>query len=52
MWNGEVIPVTRYSAYAEIVMLTPEQVSNNIDAISAREVLERFVPNPPAAPTA
>jgi hypothetical protein len=52
MWNGDVIPVTRYSAYAEIVMLTAEQASNNIDAISAREVLERFVPHLPPAPTA
>jgi hypothetical protein len=51
MWSGEVIPVTRYTAYAEIVMLTDEQALNNIDAVSAREVLDRLVPVP-LAPTA
>jgi hypothetical protein len=44
MWGGEAIPVTRYIAYAEIVMLTDEQALNNIDAISAREVLDRLMP--------
>ncbi len=44
MWSGEIIPVTRYTAYAEIVMLPPDQASNNPEAISAREVLDRLVP--------
>lgn len=48
MWAGDVIPVTRYTAYSEIVMLTPEQAMNDANAISAREVLDRLVPVEPA----
>jgi len=47
MWSGDIIPVTRYTAYAEVVMLTPEQATNNPNAISAREVLDRLVPDAP-----
>jgi hypothetical protein len=46
--TADVIPVTRYSAYSEIVLLTPDQARNNPDAIPAREVLARLAP-PPAA---
>ena len=44
MWSGDVIPVTRYTAYAEIVMLTTEQAANRPEAIPARDVLDRLVP--------
>ena len=47
-WDGDVIPVTRYSAYAEIVMLTAGQASGDPYAIPAREVLDRLVPETPA----
>ena len=47
--TADVIPVTRYTAYSEIVLLTPEQARDNAKAIPAREVLARLVPpNPPA----
>lgn len=46
--GGDIIPVTRYTAYSEIVLLTAEQARNNADAIPAREVLARLVPPAPA----
>ena len=47
-YDGEVIPVTRFTAYSEIVMLTPEQAANDPDAFSARDLLDRLAPpNPP-----
>jgi hypothetical protein len=48
MWGGDIIPMTRYAAYAEIVMMTPEQTAGNPKAISARDVLDRLVPEVPA----
>jgi hypothetical protein len=44
--SGYAIPVNRYYAYAEILMLTPEQASHNPAAIDARELLNRLVPVP------
>jgi len=43
----DAFPVTRYEAYSEIVTLTPEQATNNPDALDAREVLESLPPLPP-----
>jgi hypothetical protein len=47
--TGEFIPVTRYTAYSEIVMLTPEQAENNPQAISAADALARLRPLEPRA---
>ncbi len=53
-WDGpyggyrDIIPVTRYTAYAEIVMLTAAEAKNNPNAIPAGEVLDQLVP--PAKP--
>jgi hypothetical protein len=47
-YDPDVIPVTRYSAYSEIVMLTAEQAANDPEAISARDILNRLAP--PKAP--
>ena len=47
--GADIVPVTRYTAYSEIVLLNAEQARNNPEAIPAREVLARLVPpNPPA----
>jgi hypothetical protein len=45
-------PVTRYEAYAEIVMLTPEQAKSEPRALDARDVMTRIGPRvmPPAQP--
>ena len=43
-----VRPVTSYSAFAEIVMLTTAQTAGNPDALDAQFLLQRLVP--PAAP--
>jgi len=50
-FDNEIRPVTSYSAYSEIVMLTDEEAANDRAAISARELLDRLVPPtpPPAA---
>ena len=40
----EFIPGTRYTAYSEIVLLTPEQANNNPQAIPAAEALARLGP--------
>ena len=44
MWDGKFIPVTHYTAYAEILMLSAEQASDRPDAIPARPILDRFAP--------
>jgi hypothetical protein len=41
-------PLPRYEAYAEIVMLNPQQAAGEPDAIDAREVLASLTPPPPA----
>jgi hypothetical protein len=48
---GDLRPVTSYSAYAEIVMLNPEQAADNPRAIDAQSLLQRIVP-PEPLPTA
>ena len=49
----QTVPVTRYEAYSEIVLLTPQQAMGNPEAIPAREVLSHLVPPPdPAKPPA
>ena len=45
-----VRPVTSYSAFAEIVMLTTAQTTGNPDALDAQFLLQRLVP--PAVPEA
>ena len=47
-YGGGIRPVTSYSAYAEIVMLTTEQTAGNPDALDAQFLIQRLVP--PAAP--
>ena len=54
-FGDDVVPITRYSAYAEIVLLTPDQAKNDPDSISAREVLQNMnappgEPPPPPPP--
>jgi hypothetical protein len=44
--DGQAIPVTRYEAYAEIVLLTPGQADGNPQAIDARAVLDATQPPP------
>jgi hypothetical protein len=46
----DVRPITRYEAYAEIVMLTPEQARNDPRALDARDVMARLTPKPPPPP--
>lgn len=41
-------PITRYHAYAEIVLLTAEQAKNNPRAIDAREILSHLGAQSPA----
>jgi hypothetical protein len=45
-------PITRYQAYAEIVMLTPEEAHNNPRAINAHDVITHVRPMtvPPPGP--
>jgi len=47
-------PITRYQAYAEIVLLTADQAKNEPRAANAREIIAhlRPPPPPPAAPPA
>ncbi len=35
-------PITRYQAYAEIVMLSPEQAKNDPRALDARDVVDHI----------
>jgi hypothetical protein len=49
-YGNYVRPVTSYSAFAEIVMLTTAQTSGNPDALDAQFLLQRLAP--PAAPEA
>jgi len=39
---GDAYPVTRYEAYAEIVLLTDEQAKNEPRAVNAQEVLDHI----------
>ncbi len=41
-------PITRYHAYAEIVLLTPEQAHAEPRAINARQIVAHLRPRPPA----
>jgi hypothetical protein len=47
-------PITRYQAYAEIVMLTPDQAKDETRALDAREVVDHIgaqaVQSPPPPP--
>jgi hypothetical protein len=49
-WRGDtvVVPSTRYQAYAEIVLLSPDQAKGDAHALSAADVIARL--GPAAAP--
>ena len=49
-YDGEVIPVTRYTAYSEIVMLNADEAAHDPAAIAARDILDRLVPAPGSPP--
>ncbi|MEJ0043053.1 MAG: hypothetical protein WDM81_12975 [Rhizomicrobium sp.] len=50
-WHDTAFPTTRYEAYAEIVLLTPEQAKADPHALQASDVIARLGPQaaPPAA---
>ena len=48
-YSDQIIPVTRFSAYSEIVTLDSDQAVRDPDAIAARDILARLVPPPPPA---
>jgi hypothetical protein len=51
--QGESRPITRFEAYAEIVMLTPMQAAKELKAIDAHEIIARLGPGvlpPPGKP--
>ena len=48
-FGNDLRPVTSYSAYSEIVMLTTEQTAGNPDAIDAQFILRQLTPPPIAA---
>jgi hypothetical protein len=52
-WGGTAYPTTRYQAYAEIVMLTPDQAKREPRALQASDVIARLgpaaMPPPPVA---
>lgn len=41
----DTIAITRYEAYAEIVLLTPEQAKSDMHALRADDVIARLGPN-------
>jgi hypothetical protein len=49
--DAETRPTTRYQAYAEIILLTPEQAKQDPHALQASDVITRLGPSaaPPAA---
>ncbi len=47
-WGDNPIPRTRYEAYAEIVVLTPEQAKDDPHALNAADVIARLRPPAPA----
>jgi len=47
-WDyADSYPSTRYDAYAEIVMLTPEQAHGEARALDANDIVARLTPPPP-----
>ena len=47
-WQDTTFPTTRYEAYAEIILLTPEQAKQDAHALQASDVIARL--GPQAAP--
>ena len=47
-WDNTARPSTRYEAYAEIILLTPEQAKSDPHALQASDVIARL--GPQAAP--
>jgi hypothetical protein len=45
----ETQAISRYEAYSEIVMLTPEQAKNDPHAVDAHDVVAHLTPAPPPA---
>ena len=41
----EAVPITRYTARSEIVMLTPDQLATHPGALAAREILKNLSPD-------
>jgi len=54
-WNdwdyADSYPTTRYDAYAEIVMLTPDQVKSEPRALDANDIAAHLTPPPPPPPS-
>ncbi|HET7334105.1 MAG TPA: hypothetical protein VFI93_03235 [Rhizomicrobium sp.] len=50
--SSDAMPITRYEAYAEIVMLTDAQAKNRPRALYADDVLSHLGPPPPPPPGA
>jgi hypothetical protein len=48
--QAEAVPSTRYQAYAEIIMLTPEQAKSDPHALQASDVIARLGPGAVTAP--
>lgn len=46
---ADTYPTTRYDAYAEIVMLTPDQAKKEPRALNADDVIAHITPPPPPA---
>jgi hypothetical protein len=47
-WDyADSYPTTNYEAYAEIVMLTPEQAKSEPRALDANDIVARLTPPPP-----
>ena len=45
--NMDIVTRTNYEAYAEIVLLTPEQAAQETRALKATDVIERLTPQTP-----
>ncbi len=43
----DIITTTRYEAFAEIVLLTPDQVAHEPRAVNAQEIIAHLTPPPP-----
>ena len=50
-WHDTAFPTTRYEAYAEIILLTPEQAKQDAHALQAADVIARLGPQAAPPPT-
>lgn len=52
-WDyADAYSITRYEAYAEIVLLTPDQARNEARAVDANDIIAHLTPPPPPPPPA